>query len=158
MTLIHDIEKNCPVCGKSSPQPVLTSTNTMGYPDLDLRPAEMQRSTMFVWLDECPHCGYVSPSFSDETDITEDFLKSDEYINCDGFEFKNDLSKRFYKAYLIAKKTKNSEECFFHLLHCAWKCDDAEDPLAAEMRRLALSYFDDLKYSDEKKKEVNDAA
>ena len=84
---MFDIDKKCPVCGKVSSHQVLGSTNTMDYPDLDLRPAEMQRSTMNTWLDECPHCGYVSGDFRNETSIDEEFLKSESYLTCDGIEF-----------------------------------------------------------------------
>ncbi len=62
MTIIDQFEKKCQVCGKTSMHPVLMSTNSFGYPDLDLRPAPMQRDTMDTWLDECPHCGYVASS------------------------------------------------------------------------------------------------
>ena len=61
MTIIKDIETECSVCGETTEQPVLMSTNSWGYPDLDLRPPEMQRSTMHVWIQECPHCGYSFP-------------------------------------------------------------------------------------------------
>lgn len=154
MTMIYEIEQDCPVCGKPSRQPMLTSTNTMGYPDLDLRPAEMQRSTMDTWVHECPHCGYVSQSFRNETDITEDFLKSEEYLNFEGFEFESHLSGRFFRAYLIAKKLNDKRRCFFNLLHCAWKCDDAEDENAKEIRKLALSYIDEFEADEEEKKNL----
>ena len=127
------IEQNCPVCRKPSLVSVLTSTSTWGYPDLDLRPAEMQRSSMFAWLAECPHCGYVSGNFNNGTDITEEFLQSDDYKSLEGFEFKSDLAKRFFKAYLIARELNDGRKCFFNLLHCAWTCDDAEDSNATEI-------------------------
>lgn len=152
MTIIRDLDQECPLCGKLSPQPMLSSTNTQDYPDLDLRPAEMQRSTMFMWVLECPHCGYVAPTFRRETKITEEFLKSESYMACDGIEFIGKLSKKFYRAYLIAKEEQNSTACFFNLLHCAWDCDDKNDENAVKMRKLALDQFDDLKYDDEEKK------
>ena len=105
---------------------MVTSTNTQDYPDLDLRPAEMQRSTMFTWILECPHCGYIAGTFRNKPQITEEFLKSESYMTCDA--------------------------CFFNLLHCAWDCDDKNDENAVKMRKLALDQFDDLKYEDEEKK------
>ena len=77
MTMIHEIEQKCSVCGHTSPQPMLASTNTMGYPDLDLRPAEMQRSTMNTWILECPHCGYAAHDLGDELESPKDLLKSE---------------------------------------------------------------------------------
>ena len=144
MTMIEQIEMKCSVCGKTSPQPVLFSTNTMGYPDLDLRPAEMQRSTMSTWVLECPHCGYVSGQLDGEVKITEDFLKSEEYMSCDGHEFEGRLSRLFYKNYLIAKESGTSMGCFMNLQRCAWDCDDHEDDNAIDIRKKAIAYADEL--------------
>ena len=144
MTMIRDFEQKCSVCGKSSPQPVLLSTNTWGYPDLDLRPAEMQRSTMNTWIHECPHCGYVADNLEDEHELPEDFLKSDGYLTCDGHEFKSGLSTLFYRRYLIAKCESDVMMCFVSLRNCAWKCDDFEDENAVAIRKMSLGYIDDL--------------
>ena len=152
MTIIRNFDQKCPVCGKLSSQPVLSSTNAMDYPDLDLRPAEMQRSTMSIWVLECPHCGYVSGNFKNETQITDDFLKSDSYQTCDGIEFIGKLSKRFYRAYLIAKESEDSVKCFFNLIHCAWDCDDKNDPNATRIRKLAIEQFDNLDYDESERK------
>ena len=135
MTTINDIERKCSVCGHTSLHPVIMSTNTWTYPDLDLRPSEMQRSTMFAWVMECPNCGYVSANIEKKIDISEDYLKSEEYMTCEGHEFESELAKKFYKNYLLS----DDEESKFHnLLHCAWACDDANDELAVEMRKLAI--------------------
>lgn len=153
MTLIDNIEFECSVCHQSSRQPVLMSTNSFGAPDLDLRPSEMQRSTMNTWIMECPHCGHVAPKLDDESKISEDFLKTDKYLNCDGFEFERDLAGRFFKGYLICKKTDNTRGCFFNLLYCAWVCDDANDSEnAKKIRMLAIDYLDQLIQEDNDEK------
>ena len=103
MTIIRDIETECSVCGETTEQPVLMSTNSWGYPDLDLRPPEMQRATMHVWIQECPHCGYVAGDLSDELEISKDYLKCEEYKTCEGNDFKSDLAGRFYKRHMIAR-------------------------------------------------------
>jgi hypothetical protein len=132
---------------------VLTSTSTWGYPDLDLRPSAMKRGSMFAWLQECPHCGYVAVDIENELDVPADFLKSKEYLTCEGYEFKSDLAKRFFKHSLIAEAEGDCRSQFFSLLHCAWKCDDAEDDLAVEMRKLALKSID--KFNAENDDEKN---
>jgi hypothetical protein len=152
MTTARDFDKKCAVCTETSPQTVLMSTSSWGYPDLDLRPSEMQRSSMFAWLQECPHCGYVAVDIENELDVPSDFLKSNEYMACEGYEFKSDLAKRFFRHSLISKAKGDSRSQFFSLLHCAWKCDDAEDDLAVEIRKLALNSIDkfDARSDDEK--------
>ena len=150
--MINNHDEKCWVCGKPSPQPVLLSTNSMGYPDLDLRPPEMQRSTMNTWIHECPHCGYVASDLGDELKISKDFLKCNEYLTCDGHDFKGELSKRFYKKYLIAKQSDDTLGCFLALRNCAWKCDDFDDENAKDIRKLALPYLDALIEKDDEDK------
>lgn len=152
MTTDMTIDIKCAVCAKTSPQTVLTSTSTFGYPDLDLRPSEMKRSTMFAWLQECPHCGYVAVDIEKELEVSSDLLKSDEYLTCRGYDFKSDLAKRFFRHSLISEAEGNCRLQFFSLLHCAWKCDDADDELAVEMRKMALKAIDkfDAENDDEK--------
>ena len=119
MTIITKIEIKCSVCGKTSQRAVMTSTNSWGRPDLDLRPAPMHRDTMNVWLMECPHCGYVAKGLNNELKTTSDILKSEEYLTCEGNDFESDLSKRFYRRYLISKAEKEYNSEFYSLLHCA---------------------------------------
>lgn len=138
MTTSRDFDKKCAVCTETSPQTVLMSTSTWGAPDLDLRPSEMQRSSMFAWLQECPHCGYVAFNIEDELKVPSELLKSDEYLTCKGYEFKSYLAKRFFRHSLISDALEDYRSQFFSLHYCAWLCDDAEDDLAVEMRRLAL--------------------
>lgn len=152
MTTIMEFNQTCAVCGETSLQPVISSTSTWGYPDLDLRPAEMQRSSMFAWLVECPHCGYVAAKLENKSEMPEDLLKTDAYLTCDGNDFKSDLSKRFYKRYLISKAGKDYRSEFFSLLHCAWACDDNDDELAVEIRKLTLQSIDKIEAESDDEK------
>ncbi len=145
MTMIRDMEVKCSICGKVSSQPVLLSTNTNGWSDLDLRPAEMKRSTMNTWVLECPHCGYVAGNLEDDCGISKDFLESERYLACDGLEFKGRLSPRFYRLHMIMDELGDAEGCFYNLLHCAWDCDDKGDAEnAAKVRKLAIGYIEKL--------------
>ena len=145
MTQIMDREIKCSICEKTSTQSLLLSTNSMGFPDLDLRPAGMQRDTMFTWIQECPYCGYVASRLDAEREVSREFLESDEYATCDGFEFKGRLSEKFFKNYLIARQSDNVEDCFSNLRNCAWDCDDRKDTQnARNVRKLAIPYLDRL--------------
>ena len=142
----------CFVCNHESNQTVLASTNRFGSPDLDLRPPEMERSTMHWWIQECPYCGYVAPRIKDKTTVDKSFLESEEYIGCSNYEFKSSLAKQFYKQYLINAADKNHRSAFHSALRAAWCCDDAIDcELAIVCRKLALSEIDH--FIDENKKE-----
>ena len=135
----------CSVCGKTSEQPVILSTNNFGYPDLDTRPPEMYRSTMNTWILECPHCGYVAKNEKEELKINEDYLKSNKYKTCNGINFKSDLSKNFYKRYLIESENSEDINAYFALLYCAWACDDSEDLENSKFtRQLAIELADKI--------------
>ena len=148
MTVIKEFEEKCSVCGKTSPQPVMMSTSTFGYPDLDLRPSEMKRSSMFAWLHVCPHCGYVASSLENELEVPCEILKSDEYLTCGGHDFKSKSSKMFYRQHLISKADNDCRSEFFSLLHCAWACDDRDEEFAVEIRKMALKSIDRIDAED----------
>ena len=153
MTTISNFKMECSVCGETSEQRVLSSTNSFGYPDLDFRPPEMKRSTMRFWIQECPNCGYVAGHLSDKLEIPKDFLKTDEYRNCEGFDFKSKLAGKFYKRYLIFNQMKNLEMSLINLQRCAWKCDDEEDPLASDIRKMGIKIINEMLESDIEDKE-----
>jgi len=127
MSLPMEIEAKCYVCKSISKQTILASTNTFGAPDLDLRPAEMARSTMDWWIQECPFCGYVAESIKEKTDIKAKFLKEESYRCCDNRGFKSGLAEQFYKYYLINIACEKFDAAFYAALHAAWACDDSDD-------------------------------
>ena len=145
-----NVERVCYVCGKMSKQTVLVSTNRSGSPDLDLRPPEMERSTMAWWIEECPHCGYAAPDLSEKTAITKEWLNNGQYISCDGRNFANTLAERFYKHYLISSANADNEAAFYAVLHAAWASDDVEDIInATYSRKKALELFQKLVFAND---------
>lgn len=145
MTMIDVEEIKCSVCGKTSEQPVLLSSNQFGYKDLDLRPSEMYRSTINTWVLECPHCGYVAKNLEDELTIDKDFLKSEQYKTCDDIEFQSKLSEKFYKNYLIQTKKSDDVDSFFAILQCVWTCDDVHDENNSKLtRHIAINIADKI--------------
>lgn len=140
MSSMVPVKCKCAVCGATKEYMCLASTNTFGGgPDLDLRPAEMQRSTMHSWIHECPKCGYISGDVSNATAVTKEWLQSAKYLTCDGISFVSDLAKRFYKYYLINLQDQNTEDAFYAVLHAAWACDDKNDTINAKhCRELAI--------------------
>ena len=135
----------CAVCGAHTKQTTLISTNTFGSPDLDLRPPEMERSTMLYWVQKCPHCGYASERVDDVPKIHAPFLKTAEYKKCLGLIFKSRLAKTFFRQYLIQVVERDAQKAFYAVLHAAWACDDAEDEENAVLcRKYALAEMDHL--------------
>lgn len=79
MTTFGREPKMCAVCGDHVDVKVLTSSNEMGPRDLDCRPAEMLRSTMGTWVQECPGCGYCSGDVSEALSHAGALVRSDHY-------------------------------------------------------------------------------
>lgn len=146
MSLPMMITVKCAVCGAESRQRVLASSNTLGgTPDLDLRPAEMMRSTMAWWIQECPHCGYISRSLSDATKVTQDWLQQAHFTSCGGYQFSSSLAARFYKFYLINLADQSAAAAYYAAIRAAWACDDAQDlENAIHCRRCALAELETL--------------
>jgi len=140
MSMRMNVSCKCAVCGAETRQIVLASTNTFGPPDLDLRPAPMQRSTMDTWVQECPNCGYVSTDLKAPAQVDRDFLETWEYIMCAGISFSADLAVRFYRYYLLNREKSDARRAFHGALYAAWVCDDCGDAeQAVRCRQLALA-------------------
>ncbi|MBQ9901744.1 MAG: DUF2225 domain-containing protein [Clostridia bacterium] len=153
MTTFRPKTQKCYICGKESRHRVLTSTNSFGSPDLDLRPPEMQRSTMPYWVTVCPSCGYAARDLSDETGVSEDWLKSESYLTCDGIPFESHLAINFYRHYLICMQDRKTEDAFFALLHAAWSCDDVHHTeRAVKCREMAIPLIEQLIETDNEHK------
>ncbi len=129
-------DHTCAVCGKTRRYIVLTSTSAFGSPDLDLRPPELERSTMGLWVHECPDCGYIGRKVSDRTTVTEEYLQTPEYRSCDGIAFGEALAARFYKLCMLDLRDGNTIGAFRSLLRAAWVCDDGEEEENARKCRL----------------------
>ena len=127
MSTMRDIPCICAVCGATHEYRILTSTNAFGSPDLDLRPPQMKRGTMPLWVQECPDCGYTAEDVSSPTQIPREYLQSEAYKTCGGIRFDKPLAGRFYRQHLILLWDQNYTKAFFAILHAAWVCDDADD-------------------------------
>jgi hypothetical protein len=94
VTVLGSLNVRCRHCGANSEQTVMVSTSTFGAPDLDLRPAEMKRSSMAAWLQLCPHCGYCVPHISEGVPEGS-VLTSDSYRATLRDERYPELARRF---------------------------------------------------------------
>lgn len=145
MSTFRKIEITCSVCGEKSSFNVLMSTNSFGSPDLDLRPPEMQRSTMWLWVQKCPHCNYVNANISSKTSLPKEYFSSLEYLGCESLSMPNELADKFYKLYMIKRDSGNYDDAYSALLRCAWVCDDSrKKELSCLMREKMVKIYDKL--------------
>jgi hypothetical protein len=149
MTTLGNIDVACSICRTVSRQTTIGSTNSIGSPDLDLRPPEMQRSTMAYWLQECPTCGYASGSIDESEADTKAAMDTDEFRAIQSGSLSDTLVGRFLKASIVAEGLENNKSAANYSLWAAWAADDADNYDVAEACRsksadLYLSLVPDL--------------
>ncbi len=141
-TTMREKQVTCAVCNQSSSQTVIMSTNSFGYPDLDLRPPEMRRSTMRYWVEKCPHCGYSSASIAKLIKGAKEFVAAKEYKQQIKDSTYTELANKFLAAAMIYKNADNLKSAAWSNVHAAWASDDANQPQnSINCRKKALAVF-----------------
>ncbi len=145
MSQIISAKTKCRCCGHKFDHKVLLSTNQFGVPDLDMRPPEMMRSTMDMWITVCPQCGFVGSDGDKRSKLYRDIVASDAYRTCDGNNFSEKLAADFYRRGLIELALNANEKAFHSFLSAAWVFDDLNDDVNSVIcRRKALSAAEKL--------------
>ena len=143
MTTIFEEEVTCAVCGSKQTVQAVGSTNSMGAMDLDTRPPEMQRSTMYLWVHECEECGHVAPELGAAADGAGRIVASAEYRAELANAARVKLANRFVCRALLEVKAGDRVTAGWRRLHAAWACDDADQGEEARVqRRAALELFE----------------
>ena len=139
MTTIGSIKKKCAICGKISKHSEILSTNVLGSPDLDTRPPNMERSTIFTWVQRCPWCGYCASDISKRIREAENIIHSVSYkqqLNNSAFP---ELANSFLCFSLILENVGNYAGAGWECIHAAWSCDDANlNTCAQSCRKKAV--------------------
>ena len=149
MTTFRQKQMTCAVCGHTFEGRILTSTNTMGPPDLDLRPAEMARSTLGMEITVCPNCHYVAYDIAEPvSEETKNFVFS---------EFQTDYRAYSVKAYRnlmrIAVLEERFHDAFCAILRAAW-IEEGRDrlrpsPIRNEVLEFFLEHEGELEFDDD---------
>lgn len=143
MTTFYEAEMKCAVCGKRSKHPQLGSTNTMGWPDLDTRPAEMQRSTMGYWVVECPGCGYCASDLEEAGPNARTTVAGEAYRALLADTAVPELARRFLGAAAVLEADRKLKAAGWSAVHAAWACDEEENgAAAAAARNRAVELFE----------------
>lgn len=135
MTTIYEEKKKCAVCGKTSEHTGIGSTNAFGSPDLDTRPPKMKRSTIDMWIQTCPSCGYCAPNISERIEKASEVVRSDSYQQqLNNPEFPK-LANAFLCFSLIQESAGDYAGAGWASIHASWACDDAGSYVAAQKCR-----------------------
>lgn len=135
MTTIFEEKKRCALCNSENQFGFIGSTNTFGSSDLDTRPPEMQRSTMSVWVQRCPVCGYCTFDVSTSRPGSEAVVNSEEYRKQLNSKLYPELANSFLCKSIIDREADDYARSTLALIHAAWVCDDADYPIEAKICR-----------------------
>lgn len=130
------VEKRCAVCRQVSEQHELTSTSAFGWSDLDGRPPEPQRSSLFLWVQRCPVCGYCASDIEVGEEHWCDILQSNEYRRQLGDPAFPEVANLFLCQAIVLEETGNEKEAAWSAVRAAWTCDDENTPEASVHARL----------------------
>lgn len=133
MTTWLEQTQTCCLCGTETQCKVLGSTNTIGSPDLDLRPPPMERETIDGWFQECESCHYVSVDLAQESVNAKTIVESDAYKSLIADSGLPPIARRFALCALL--NAHDREIAGTALLRAAWVCDDAENSEQAKSFR-----------------------
>jgi hypothetical protein len=145
MTTISQQNQTCCLCGAENIVSVLTSSNQQGPSDLDTRPSQMIRSTMFAWVHRCIDCGYTASDLSIALKLAAQTIKTWAYRSqLDDSHF-SDLADNFLCLAQIQEAAGQIEAAGWSTLEAAWDCDDEVNLTGAIYCRLkAIDLFERL--------------
>lgn len=126
MTTLYKEKARCAVCGTETEYTCIGSTNAFGSPDLDTRPPERHRSTIFAWVQRCPECGYCGSDVSQAPSQAASVVSSPEYTRQLSDSTYPELANKFLCKALIDERSGDYAAAAWALIHAAWACDDAD--------------------------------
>lgn len=136
MTIISPIEVECAVCGETSEHREIMSTSASGSPDLDTRPPQMERSTIYYWIQHCPTCHYCSTNISECDSRTRELVKSAEYQSVAQSSGIPINAAAFMAVSYINEQMGKLTEAAWRAIHAAWICDDRSFAESAKSCRI----------------------
>jgi hypothetical protein len=140
---MYEEEVICALCGNKQTVTELGSTNSFGPMDLDTRPAEMQRSTLHLWVHECTECGFVAPELKESVASDGRVATSRSYLEELGMPGRNRTVNRFVCRSILDEAAGDFGAAGWRRLHAACACDDAALQEEARVQRLkALALFE----------------
>ena len=154
MTTVDQQSIPCAVCGEESRHQILLSSNQLGSPDLDLRPAKMLRSTMGMWVQCCPSCGYCNQMIATPIPNAKEIIARDNYQKTLNDEALPELVRHF-RCYAMLVIEMDLEQARLAHMYAAWVCDDQNlTELARECRGSAIAILETWQPFKDKQDEI----
>lgn len=142
MTTVTKKKVRCCVCSAENEFFGIGSTNAFGSSDLDTRPPEMVRSTMWSWVQCCQECGYCASDMAAPCPEAADIVSTREYKRQLHDPTYPDWANSFLCKALIDSACGEFSAATWALIHAAWVCDDSDCPdQAVVCRQRAAKMF-----------------
>ena len=125
MTTVTEKRVRCCLCEVESKFTGIGSAQSAGFPDLDTRPPEMVRSTMFAWIQRCPECGYCARDVAEPRPEAVDIVNTKEYKRQLNDQTYPKLANSFLCRALIDFACGDYSAATWALTQAAWVCDDS---------------------------------
>lgn len=125
MTTVYLSDKQCFICGTKSKYPLGNlSLGNVGTRDLDGRPTHILRSSVYLWIQRCPSCGYCAPEIAQGNEADREIVRSDAYTA----QLKNGSFPETANAFLcyssIMRNRKLFADAAWAAVFASWICDD----------------------------------
>ncbi|MDW8147146.1 MAG: hypothetical protein RMJ48_12775 [Roseiflexaceae bacterium] len=131
-TTLYPVTKTCAVWGTASEYIEIGSTSAFGAPDLNSRPPEMARSTIFAWVQRCPACGYCAADISQAPGHAGVTVRSIRYRAQLVDSTMPELANSFLRQAIVDERAGDYASAAWAIVHAAWVCNDEEKPEAAQ--------------------------
>jgi len=135
MTHLRHLSTTCAVCGEACRFTIPEAAGSVGSRDLDTRPAEPLRSTIYAWVKRCPSCGYCAPDPGKAPEGAADVVKLPRYRwQLDARKFPG-IANTFLCWSIIQEDLGFPAQAAWASLHAAWVCDDEGADVPARICR-----------------------
>lgn len=135
MTRLRYLNTTCVVCGESCRFTIPEAIASIGSRDLDTRPAEPLRSTIYAWVKRCPSCGYCAPDPGKAPEGAADVVKLPRYREQLDARRYPGVANTFLCWSLIQEDLGAPAQAAWASLHAAWVCDDEGNDVPARICR-----------------------
>lgn len=129
------IDSTCAVCGETCQFSVPEAVTSVGSRDLDTRPPEPLRSTIYAWVRRCPTCGYCAPNLSKAPDGATDVVGLPLYREQLDSQRFPEVANNLLCWSIIQENLGKPAQAAWTALHAAWACDDEECDVPARVCR-----------------------
>ncbi|MBN1306410.1 MAG: hypothetical protein JXA18_00735 [Chitinispirillaceae bacterium] len=158
MTTVYLSDKQCFICGAKSQHPMGNlSLGDVGERDLDGRPTHILRSSVYLWIQRCPLCGYCAPEIVQGDEADREIVRSEAYLAQLNNSLFPETANAFLCYSLIMRNRGFFADAAWATVFAAWICDDnGYSESAYRCRGFAIDLFETARCNQQDFADSND--